>query len=384
MVNDPKTLGLYCHIPFCKSKCAYCDFCSVAGSGNHARSVYVDALCREIAEMGKRAEGYAVDSVFIGGGTPTLLGDSLFKKLISCMYDEFFVADSAEFTVEANPATVTKKLAETLVRCGVNRVSLGLQSVHQNELKLLGRIHTLEDFEKSYEILRMAGITNINVDVMFGIPEQTAESFLNTLKHVVSLHPEHISAYGLQIEPGTPFFARKDELPLPSEDEEYSMYIYACEFLEQHGYGHYEISNFALPGKECRHNKKYWNGDQYIGLGCAAHSFFGGERFGRCEDISQYVSSVKHKALDSTVDSREVITLSSFESDYVMLRMRLAEGVNKKAYKTVFGFDFDERYADKLKPYVDAGFVINGPDACRFTTDGMYVSNTVLSSILDI
>ncbi len=384
MHNDPKPLGLYCHIPFCKSKCLYCDFCSVAGSGKHSRAVYVDALCREMYEMGKKAEGYAVDSVFIGGGTPTILGETLFKKLISHMYDEFFVADSAEFTVEANPATVTKKLAETLVQCGVNRVSLGLQSVHQNELKLLGRIHTLEDFEKSYEILRKAGIDNINVDVMFGIPDQTAESFLNTLKHLVSMRPEHISAYGLQIEPGTPFFTHKDELPLPSEDEEYSMYIYACEFLEQHGYGHYEISNFALQGRECRHNKKYWNGDPYIGIGCAAHSFFGGERFGRCEDIGRYVSAVKHKALESTVDSREVITLSAFESEYVMLRMRLSEGVNKKAYKAIFGFDFDARYRDKLKSYIDAGFVINGADNCRFTTDGMYVSNSVLSSILDI
>lgn len=384
MQNDPKPLGLYCHIPFCKSKCAYCDFCSVAGSSKRARAAYVDALCREMKEMGKKAEGYAVDSVFIGGGTPTLLGESLFKKLISHMYDEFYVAESAEFTVEANPATVTKKLAETLVQCGVNRVSLGLQSVHQNELRILGRIHTLKDFEKSFDILRKAGIDNINVDVMFGIPEQTAESFLNTLKHVVSLRPEHISAYGLQIEPGTPFFARKDELPLPSEDEEYSMYIYSCEFLEQHGYGHYEISNFALPGRECRHNKKYWNGDPYLGIGCAAHSFFGGERFGRCEDIARYVSEVKHKALGSTVESREVITLSSFESEYVMLRMRLSEGVIKKDYKALFGFDFDEIYGEKLKSYEKAGFVINGAESCRFTADGMYVSNTVLSSILDI
>ena len=334
--------------------------------------------------MGKKAEGYVVDSVFFGGGTPTSIGESELKRLIAELYDCFYVLDDAEFTVEANPATVNKRFANTLKECGVNRVSLGLQSAHANELKKLGRIHSLEDFEESYHLLRDAGIENINVDVMFGIPDQTAESFLNTLKYVVSLRPEHISAYGLQIEPGTPFFEHRDTLVLPGEDEEYSMYVYASEFLSENGYGHYEISNFALPGFECKHNKKYWNVDSYLGLGCAAHSLFGGERFGRCEDIQQYVSAIKHGALDSTVVSREVMTLEAMESEYVMLRMRLGEGVDKKAYKALFGFDFDSKYGSKLKNFVDGGFVISDDLSCRFTTDGMYVSNSVLSSILDL
>lgn len=384
MQINPKTLGIYCHIPFCLSKCAYCDFCSMAGASKKIKNAYLDALAREMEIVGKQADGYVVDSVFFGGGTPTVIGDSAFKKLVSVLYDNFYVPENAEFTVEANPATVNRKFANTLVECGVNRVSLGLQSAHANELKKLGRIHSVKDFEESYKILRNAGINNINVDVMFGIPDQTTESFLNTLKYVVSLRPEHISAYGLQIEPGTPFFARKDELDLPGEDEEYSMYVYASEYLRQSGYGHYEISNFALRGYECKHNKKYWNEDQYIGLGCAAHSFFGGERYGKCEDIVNYIGAIRNGSPESAVTSREVLTSDDMETEYVMLRMRLSEGVDKNTYKALFGFDFDSKYGNKLKSFVDAGFVINDEKACRFTTDGMYVSNSVLSAILDL
>jgi oxygen-independent coproporphyrinogen-3 oxidase len=219
---------------------------------------------------------------------------------------------------------------------------------------------------------------------MFGIPKQTPESFLNTLKIVCSMHPEHISAYGLQIEEGTPFFEMRDTLPLPSEDEEYSMYVFASEFLREQGYQHYEISNFALRGKQCKHNLKYWNAKEYIGVGCAAHSFFGGERIGRTEDIWQYVNAMLYGDFEDAIESGERVTISDLESEYVMLRMRLSDGVDKREYTSMFGFDFDARYGEKLKKYVDAGFVVNSEERCAFTTDGMYISNTVLSSILEL
>ena len=384
MVNTQKTLGLYVHIPFCLSKCAYCDFCSVAGAKSSFVKKYLNALKKDLRMQGALAEDCLVNSIFIGGGTPTALKKSLMKSLISEIYSCFNISSDVEFTVEANPATVNLGYAKMLNSLGVNRVSMGLQSANADELFALGRIHSLDDFKKSFEILRRAGIDNINVDIMFGIPKQTPESFLNTLKTVCSMRPEHISAYGLQIEEGTPFYDMRDTLPLPDEDEEYSMYVYASEFLREQGYQHYEISNFALRGKRCRHNLKYWNCKEYIGVGCAAHSFFCGERIGRTEDIGQYINAMLAKRPEKAIDSIEKITLEDMESEYVMLRMRLSDGVNKREYTSLFGFDFDKKYGDKIKKYVDTGFVVNTHDRCAFTTDGMYISNTVLSSILEL
>lgn len=384
MVHRQKTLGLYVHIPFCLSKCAYCDFCSVSRAKGKLKRKYIKALKRDIRLQGALAEDYTVDTVFFGGGTPTTLKPSQMKSVISEIYKRFNVSPNAEFTVEANPATVNIAYAKMLHSLGVNRVSMGLQSANADELYALGRIHDLDDFKKSFEILRRAGIDNINVDIMFGIPKQTPESFLNTLKIVCSMRPEHISAYGLQIEEGTPFFEMRDTLPLPSEDEEYSMYVYACEFLHEQGYHHYEISNFALRGKQCKHNLKYWNAEKYIGVGCAAHSFFGGERIGRTEDINGYVEAILGKEPRNAVDTSERISLDVLEGEYVMLRMRLSEGVDKREYTSLFGFDFDTKYGEKMKKYVDAGFVTDTIERCAFTTDGMYISNTVLSSVLDL
>ncbi len=381
---ENKTLGIYLHIPFCLSKCGYCDFCSVAGSDKRAKKRYLSALTRNMTQLSRQAQDYLVDSVFIGGGTPTSLQPQQLKKLIDDLYRAYYVVESAEFTVEANPATVSKKYAELLVAGGVNRVSIGLQSADDAELRALGRIHTVKDFEESYRIFRSAGIENINVDLMYGIPGQTTESFLNTLKYAVSLEPEHISAYGLQLEPGTPFFEHKDTLDLPDEDTEYSMYCYADEYLRESGYEHYEISNYAKPGKRCRHNLKYWNCEPYLGFGASAHSDFGGWRYGYVADLKRYVDAVEAGgAGERLCAERAVHTPASAETDYVMLRLRLSDGIDKKIYEALFGRPFDAKYADRLKPFEEGGFVKNDETSCRLTTDGMYVSNTILSSILD-
>ena len=377
-------IGIYLHIPFCLSKCEYCDFCSVAGSSKRLRSRYLSALEAHMQLLSKKLDNCFVDTVFIGGGTPPVIGEGAFRSLSDSLYKYFYVADNAEFTVEVNPATVTKKLARTFVDCGVNRVSIGLQSANENELRQLGRIHTVKEFEDSYNLLRNAGIENINIDLMYGIPNQTPESFLNTLKYAVSMRPEHISAYGLQIEPGTPFYNKKDSLLLPSEDDEYSMYVYASEYLAINGYSHYEISNFARPDFQCKHNKKYWNNDPYVGIGCAAHSFIGGERYGYCDGIEEYIDCIKHKDLDAAIVDKEVIDSDVMESEYVMLRLRLADGIDKKVYKALFGIDFDTKYRERLNGYIEGGFVTDTPERCCLTIDGMYVSNTILSSILDL
>lgn len=385
-MNTPdKPLGLYVHIPFCLSKCDYCDFCSFAGTTKKVRAQYLDALSRNAEEMGGETAEYYCDTVFVGGGTPPVIGESAFRRLIEELYRDFYVTDDAEFTVEMNPATVEKHFARSLLKCGVNRISMGLQSADDGELKGLGRIHTLRDFEKSYEILRNAGFDNINVDLMYGIPDQTPESFFNTLKTVVALRPEHISAYGLQLEEGTPFWRRRDQLRLPDEDAEYAMYRYACEYLAENGYGHYEISNFARPGRECRHNKKYWNGERYLGLGCSAHSSFGGFHYSYTDDLGAYISHLNGGgASDDLCVEREQQTPDSLETEYVMLRFRLAEGIDKRVYRALFGADFDEKYRSRLAPFLAGGFVTDTPDSCALTTDGMYVSNTILSSVLDL
>ena len=385
MSNPEKPLGLYVHIPFCLSKCAYCDFCSFPGSSKKLRARYLDALLKNAEEMGRRASEYYCDTVFIGGGTPPLIGDAAFRRLTDGLYRSFYVTDNAEITVEMNPATVEKRFARSLLECGVNRVSIGLQSADDRELKLLGRVHTVRDFEKSFELLRNAGFDNINVDVMYGIPDQTPESFYNTLKYVVSLGPEHISAYGLQLEEGTPFWQLRDQLRFPDEDAEYAMYCYACEYLTENGYNHYEISNFARPDRECRHNKKYWNGDRYIGLGCSAHSSFEGMHYGYTDDPEAYIGCMERgEPSDSLCSEREQQTVDSLETEYVMLRFRLAEGIDKRIYRALFGADFDVTYRKRLEPFIAGGFVTDTPECCALTADGMYVSNTILSSVLDL
>lgn len=244
-------------------------------------------------DYSKAAKNYSVDTIFIGGGTPTVLPAKYVCDLIDGIYRNFDVPKKAEFTMEANPATVSGATLAKYRRAGVNRLSIGLQSANQEELSALSRIHTREDFEASYLAARNAGFRNINVDIMYGIPLQTPDSFNRTLDYVTKLEPEHISMYGLKIEDGTPFAAARDTLILPDEDSEADMYFDGIRYLEAKGFRHYEISNFALPGYECRHNLKYWNCDEYLGLGCAAHSYFRNLRFSFKRDIPLFIDAME-------------------------------------------------------------------------------------------
>ncbi len=389
MDKNIRHIGLYIHVPFCLHKCAYCDFCSNVPKDKMQKSAYVDALIADIAHTGKELESdnVVVDSIYVGGGTPSLLSKREIALLTDTVYDCFRVTEDAEFTFEANPATLDAGKAKCLYDCGVNRLSIGLQSAHDSELAALSRIHNYKDFLKSYKAARKAGFDNINIDVMFGIPNQSLASFLETLRVAVELEPEHISMYGLRIEPGTPFAEREGELALPDEDEEYAMYREGRALLTDAGYMHYEISNYAKKGYGSRHNLKYWRCDEYIGIGVGAHSFYAGKRYAKISDVDRYIGCIfseENYALTVDGDSVEEIDAKTLECEYVMLALRTSYGVDKVYFEAKFGFDFDSKYSERIREYADAGFVIDTHRACMLTPEGMYVSNRILSDILDL
>ncbi len=362
-----KPVGLYLHIPFCVRKCNYCDFCSKPPENGDFES-YFSRLEQELSAY-KQSPKIGVNTVFIGGGTPSILPLGYFTRLLCLVRDTFDLAPDAEITTEINPGTLTREKAEEYKAVGINRVSIGLQSIHENELKRLGRIHGYADFLYSYNLLRELGFENISVDLMYGIPEQTQESLEKTLSAVTALNPEHISLYGLIIEDGTPFAANVEGLPLPTEDEECDMYYIACDRLRDAGYSHYEISNYARAGYECRHNLKYWSTDEYIGIGAAAHSFFGGKRYGNTRDI--FAISRDPRANDE-----------SGADEYIMMRLRLRDGLSLSEFKAKFGFDFTVGREKTLLELQAHGLLSLTGDTIALTERGFYVSNSILTTIL--
>ena len=384
MLNSRKPLGLYIHIPFCKSKCEYCDFCSFVPNSHGVVEHYTDALILQMEDWSEKCKKHLVDSVYFGGGTPTYLDAKHLVRLINAVYDNFRVSGKAEISMECNPATVDFKTLRKLRRAGVNRLSIGLQSANDNELRALGRIHTYKEFEQTYQDARKAGFENISVDLMYGIPDQTEKSFAHTLSAVTALGPDHISLYALKIEPGTPFADKETELSLPDEDTQYSMYANAVRYLSAKGYERYEISNFAKAGQASLHNLKYWHCDEYLGLGASAHSYFGNERFATTRNVRDFIDGLEIINADiETVVSRSKINSKDCMDEYVMLGMRLEEGVSVADFETRFGVPFD-KYGKRLDEYVKDGFVTVSDGTYRFTTDGMFVSNYILSSVLDL
>ena len=373
-----KKLGLYLHIPFCVRKCRYCDFCSFPGMGTDVMDLYTRRLAEEVIRASRKYRGYTVDTVYFGGGTPTLLPFPLFFRVMETVYRCFRVENDAEITMECNPATANGEYLMGIRREGVNRLSIGLQSADDRELAALGRIHTFGDFLTTYDAARRAGFDNISADLMFGIPEQTRESFRDTLRRVTALYPEHLSVYGLILEEGTPFYRMRDTLALPDEDTESDMYRDAVAFLHERGYDRYEISNFSRRGRVSRHNYRYWDCREYLGFGVAAHSYFGGERVSHSRDFDGYLAG------RDITDERVTVTEKDARDEYVMLRMRLADGVDETQYRARFGEDFRAHYGVRLEPYIREGFVSADGGRYRFTDSGFYVSNAILSSVLDL
>lgn len=371
-----RTLGLYVHLPFCRSKCLYCDFCSVPRPDADVMRCYTERICEALKERSEDCRDCLVDSVYFGGGTPSMLPPQLLIRMLDTVHAFYHVSADAEITFECNPATGTKEGFAELRRAGFQRVSIGLQSIHQNELRALGRLHSFSDFERTFRCLREVGFENVSVDVMQGIPHQTPESYRETLERLVSLAPTHVSAYALQIEEGTPFERSEARLPLPDEETSRRIYFEGIEFLADCGYEQYEISNFARPGYESRHNMKYWNCDEYLGFGVAAHSFFGGERFGNGRSIEDFLAGKEIEC------EREKISPKDAENEYVMLRLRLKEGIDVSAFHARYPHSFEELFAPALKKYLPSGLVLATATGYALSEEGMYVSNAILSDVV--
>ncbi|MDO4306516.1 MAG: radical SAM family heme chaperone HemW [Eubacteriales bacterium] len=370
-------LEIYIHIPFCVKKCDYCDFLS--GPADRSRQhAYGKALLLEIGGLEYEIGRQAV-SVFFGGGTPSLIDAVLIEEILSNLKEKFSVSPGAEITIEANPGTLTKEKLEIYRRAGVNRLSLGLQSANNRELRMLGRIHTYEEFLESFALARKSGFSNINVDLMSAIPGQTREGWNGNLRTVAELGPEHISAYSLIVEDGTPFAER--ELDLPDEETEYGMYEDTAKILSEYGYHQYEISNYAKEGLECRHNIGYWRRTEYLGLGLGAASFYDGVRFSNTRNMEEYLA---HSA-DPQKIRREIQRLSQQEAmeEFMFLGLRMTEGVREKDFADCFGLSLQQKYGRILEKYERTGFLEKVDGSWRFTRRGIHVSNTILAEFLE-
>lgn len=375
-----KKLGLYIHFPFCKRKCNYCDFYSC--TSQEKSKEYITSLCQQLDIEAPFYKEYLFDTVFIGGGTPSLIDADDFERLSNKIKKSLTLSNDFEFSIEANPGTITREKLLIYKACGVNRLSIGLQSTNDGELKMLGRIHDYDTFLKNYNLARECGFDNINVDVMYSLPNQKTETFLETLHKVIRLSPEHISAYSLKIEENTPFGKIKSTLSLPDEDSEYNTYISMNELLSKNGYLQYEISNFAKKGYECKHNLKYWQSEEYIGLGPSAHSFFNGERYSYDSDLNKYVLKIKENLLPTKIKEEHETTTIPKIDEYVMLKLRLSSGINIEEFSLLFDKEFIDLYP-KINKYLNTGHVIFENGAYKFTPKGFFVSNYILADILN-
>ncbi|MCD8396292.1 MAG: radical SAM family heme chaperone HemW [Lachnospiraceae bacterium] len=418
-----RELEIYIHIPFCVKKCAYCDFLS-APAGREQRERYVRALIKEIhggvpvrafalpesMEYAEREE-YIVTSVFFGGGTPSILPASEIDGIMEAVREMFCFSEDCEITMECNPGTLSgegtsseKARLEAYRACGINRLSFGLQSANNAELAVLGRIHTWETFLESYEAARAAGFENINIDLMSALPGQTVESWENTLRQILMLAPEHISAYSLIIEEGTPFYQKYHEddlrradgeqpLYLPSEEDERRMYVLTEQLLGEAGYGHYEISNYARPGYECRHNIGYWRGTEYMGFGLGASSLIrlrkkqadeSGERpriSVRCQNPTEH-SIYEPLLLDSSHTAYEILSAEDEMSEFMFLGLRMLSGISEKAFSDRFRMPVDQVYGDVIDRMISLGLLRRQRGRIFLTPRGLDLSNQVMAEFL--
>ncbi len=379
--------GLYIHIPFCVKKCSYCDFNSFP-IGKHCEKTgqYVDYLAREMEIQSYAAAGYEFSSVFVGGGTPTILCEEQIENLFKGIYKNFNITDDAEITIEANPKTLSEGKLKKIKECGVNRLSIGLQASQENILGILERIHSYEDFVENYNQARRAGFDNISVDLMFSIPGQTFEDWMETLEKVTGLSPEHISAYSLIVEEGTPICERIERGELSELDEETDrrMYHEGIKFLKGKGYIQYEISNFSKPGYESAHNIKYWRCNDYVGLGPGAHSYMGGVRYSNCSALEEYYSSIDEKR--PPVNWSETISKKQQMEEMMFMGLRMNEGVSKEEFYKKFSVRFDEIYGEKTDDLEAKGLLemkeYEGDERVCLTPRGIDISNTVFVEFL--
>lgn len=392
-----KALELYIHIPFCISKCKYCDFLSGPSLAEDRQS-YVESLCSEIRSYENLAKAYCVVSIFVGGGTPSILDIKQVESVFEAIKETFILTKDAEITIEMNPGTVNREKLKAYRQIGINRLSIGLQSVNNDELRMLGRIHTYEDFLQTYKMAREEGFANINIDLMSAIPGQAVDSWERTLRTIVDLEPEHVSAYSLIIEEGTPFYELYGEdvpnknsadvesknqnkdgefLHLPDEESERKMYQRTKEILEHYGYYRYEISNYAKEGYECRHNLGYWERVEYLGIGAGAASLVDNRRWAQSEDVQRFADESKRR-----MEEAEILTKEEQMEEFMFLGLRKTEGVSRSVFENIFGDSMESVYGPVISRLILEGLLKEKKNYVYLTERGIDVSNYVMSEFL--
>lgn len=382
-----KNIGIYIHIPFCKQKCKYCDFISFQNKENMIEQ-YFQCLQMEIEEKSEdykeeivngKYQKIGVDTIYIGGGTPSFVDDFYIGEVLSKIKEHFKVKKDAEITIEINPGTITKEKLEKYFEYGINRISIGLQSTNDELLKMLGRIHTYSEFEETYNLAREVGFKNINVDLMIGLPKQTLADVKNSLNKIIKKSPEHISVYSLIVEEKTKMYdlIEKGELILPNEDIERNMYWMVKNSLEEAGYKHYEISNFSKPQKESKHNMNCWKQESYLGMGVAAHSYFNGTRFSNIENLKQYIDNYKNNESVHNIVFHENQEKSSMMKEYMLIGLRKIEGVDITEFKNKFSENLLYVFRNELNHLVEIKLIEVDDNVVRLTPKGLDLANIV-------
>lgn len=376
-----KRLGIYIHIPFCASKCSYCDFYSLSNC-DYLMPDYHRALISHLEESAPAIKNYEVDTIYFGGGTPSFYGADRIVEIFDVLKLNGNVRVDSEVTVECNPDSISPAAMKLLRQEGVNRLSIGAQASDNNLLKLIGRRHNFQQVQKAVFEARRAGFDNVSLDLMYGLPSQTKSDWADTLAKVVELHPEHISCYGLKLEPGTPMYNDYKGSPiLPDDDEQADMYSYASEMLSRYGLLHYEVSNFCAPGFESKHNLKYWNMRDYMGFGPGAHSCIGNLRYSFVKDLKQYISGIERNV--SIIDEYENVDTLERSVEYVMLAMRTARGISERDYRLYCQSDWRPIEA-ALLAFEKKGWAEQAEDRWHFTTPGFLISNTLIGIMLEV
>jgi oxygen-independent coproporphyrinogen III oxidase len=373
---DNNEVSLYIHIPFCRSKCYYCDFNSYAGM-EELMPAYFEALKKELVYYSKILTKYSIGTIFIGGGTPSAVEKEYIVELMKLCRDRLNISDSAEISIETNPGTLDYDKLSAYRDSGINRLSMGLQAWQGSILKKIGRIHNSSEFEENLIAAKKAGFQNLNVDLIFGLPGQKEKDWEETLERVVDLGVEHISCYSLKIEEGTPFGDRleKGEISYMDDELDRKMYYKAIEFLAEKGFNHYEISNFAKPGFECRHNLVYWKVKPYIGIGAGSHSYFDEKRFNNINSVEEYVKYLENNEIPK--ENIEVIDKSESISEYIILGLRLTEGIGIREFKEIFNENILEIYKSQIEKLINESLLVKYGDRLKLTAKGLDLANKV-------
>ena len=376
-------LGLYLHFPYCISKCPYCDFNSYQLKEDNQISSYISALYQEIAAYSQKLKKSNIKTIYLGGGTPTILSGTQIFNILEFCKENFMVDKDAEITIEANPGTVDSEKIKLLIDSGINRLSLGAQSFNNRFLKKLGRIHNTQEIIDSYYLAREAGFKNINIDIMFALPDQTTEELQVTLKKAVSLKSDHLSLYNLTIKPGTEYYKeyKRGKLKLPTEDEEYDMFNWAINYLEENGFENYEISNFARPHNRSEHNLIYWQNKPYLGVGAGAYSFIRGYRYMNYEEPARYIKEVTSGK--SPIDNGEKLSLRKRMIETIILGLRTKDGVIYKKFKTRFKIDLNNTFHKQIKKLVNLGLLQRDDNRIKLTRKGIFLADTVFREFVD-